>query len=153
MPAPEPRIDPRAWRIWRYAAIGIIGGVAIELAPKFMPGLKSHGQLTPLAVWVTTLAVMLGVGWAFYFARRAFHASDEYKRTTQQYAWYRGGIIGLLVGTPLVVFFALGGLPLVGLKPPTFMDTGEAFATGYCACVLVQGLGYAAVRIWRASRP
>jgi hypothetical protein len=154
MPAKEPMIDPRTWRVWRYALIGIAGGVALELAPKFIPGLKdAHGQLTPLAIWSTTILGALGIAWAYAFARRAFHASDEYRRATQQWAWYRGGVTGMMTATPLVVFFALGGLPLVGVKPPAFVDTGEAFAMGFAACALAQMLGYFAMRLVRAARP
>ena len=153
MPGKEPLVDRRTWRIWRFAAIGVGGGVLLELSPALIPGLKSHGQLTPFAIWASTIAIVLGVGWAFYFSRRAFHASDEYRRSNQQYAWYRGGVTGIMVATPLVVFFALGGLPLIGLRPPTFVDTSEAFAMGFCACLLAQVVGYAAMCIWRATRP
>ena len=153
MPAKEPMIDPRTWRVWRYAAIGIVGGIAIELAPKFLPGLKAHGQLAPWAIWIATLGIVLGIAWAYYFSRRAFHAGDEYRRSTQMSAWYRGGVAGVMVATPLVAFFALGGLPLVGLKPPAFADPAEAFAMGFAACLFAQGIGYAAVRVLRASQP
>ncbi len=138
-------------RAWAYGGAAVGGGWAIMLLPLLIlgPG-HLHGPvvINPTRVVLTTLAAVLAVAWACWFARLSFIHFDEFLQEGSKFAWYWGGLLGIAVSAPLYVFIALGGLHWLDPARPVGLELFRAFVLGYCVLLFPQVLCFLGVYVW-----
>jgi hypothetical protein len=132
-----------------YSAVALLGGTAIAIAPLLALGhAEPHSNLSATRILAGTIASLLAIAWAIYFARRAYGTGDEFQREKEKSAWYWGGSVGLAASVPLLFFIGVGGLHWIDPVVPTGLDLMRAFLLGYFLPVVLMTCGYLASRFW-----
>ena len=150
----RPPLPGRRARLrWIYAGTGFVGAVAILYGAVFLAP-HHPGAPDPQRITIMSLAGAVSVVWAMVFATLAFRQLDEYQRTASKFAWYWGGLVGLVVSVPIYIFILLGGLHW--LDPARFhlgADLAMAFRLGYAVAIFPMLLGFlVALGVWRITR-
>ena len=138
-------IQRRTVEVWKYAGIGMLGGMAICYLPFLIAFGPGFSGARVLAWTASSSAAMV---WVFVYARLAFKRHDEFGREASKFAWYWGGTAGLAASMPLYVFIVLGGLHWIDPSRPVRVDLARAFVMGFGLPVLAQLAGFLAVLMW-----
>lgn len=155
-PQARPAMSRRERLMWTYRIAGPLGALALGaltlLVFRQPHAVPSGDPARFAALLVMTVVIM---AWSFGFAWLTARKEDEYTLTAAKYAWFWGGLIGLLCSVPVLAFVAWGGLAMVGgaaLRP----TGGQSISLilGYMLAVAFQLVGYAIARVWwgRTSR-
>jgi hypothetical protein len=145
-------MDRRNLKSWIFAFVAVAGALPIL----FLPNLLLAGP-QPLGdqpvVFVKTVCTVAAIAWAAVFAVIGFRRAEEFSQERSKFAWYWGSMVGLVAGTPLLVFVGLGGLHWPSRPGSADTQLGHAFALGAGLVLFAQVLGFAVVSIWwRATR-
>jgi hypothetical protein len=145
-------IDRRRWLAPGYVLIGVVGGTAVALTPIFfLLPIAPHSKLPLAAIIAETVAIVLAMAWAVFFAARAYLTFDEFQREKDKSAWYWGGITGLAASAPPFVFIGWGGLHRLDPGIPGSIHLARAFMLGYCLPLVFMICGYLISRFWPRS--
>ncbi|HEY1425338.1 MAG TPA: hypothetical protein VGF50_01585 [Caulobacteraceae bacterium] len=153
-PLEKPAMSRRERLMWIYRIAGPLGALVLagltllvfrrpHAAPVAEPGRFA-------ALLVMTVVIM---GWSFGFAWLTARKEDEYTLTAAKYAWFWGGLIGLVSSVPVLAFVAWGGLTMFGLAAfgPS-RDKAFCLILGYMIAVVFQFAGYVIARVWWGMR-
>ena len=142
-------IDRRSIPAWVYQIAGGGGAAAIILSPMLVFGrLHGHELFTPVQIVTTTLATTYAVAWGFVFAWLTFRRRDEFAQQGSKFAWYWGGMLGLLASGPIAMFISRGGLHWLMPTLPVGPELAHAFMLGYSLPVLLQAIGLLGGLYW-----
>jgi hypothetical protein len=151
----RPAMSRRERLMWTYRIAGPAG--ALGMAALFL--LLFHARPGEHAVSSGRLAgglvmVVVIMAWTFAFAYLTARQEDEYTLTAAKFAWFWGGLIGLVCSAPVLAFLAWRGMSLIDPKllPPS--RAALPLILGYLLAIVFQLVGYMAARIWwRVRRP
>jgi hypothetical protein len=141
--------DRRNLIVLAYIAVGLVGAVGVLCAPLLAMGWRPPYAIPNAArIVVESLAALPAMGWAVFFATRAYLAWDEFQREKEKSAWYWGSSIGLAASAPVLFFIGAGGLHWLDPAIPSGIHLMRAFMIGYFLAVAPMGCGYLVARIW-----
>jgi hypothetical protein len=143
-------LERRQLRVWANMAAGVLGAIVICAPVRLIArGAPISAEVNPSLILGGAALTFAACVWAYVFARRAFLALDEFQKEASKFGWYWGATMGLMAALPVYVFIGFGGLHW--LFPTTFhlgADLLRAFQIGFLLPVLLQLLGFLAVRTW-----
>ena len=132
-----------------YAAIGILGGLALVYAPHLMfRGAIPYNPIDPARVVLTTISITLTTAWAIVFAGLSYFHADEFLQQGPRVAWYWGGLLGLMASLPVCAFIASGGLHWLWPAVPSNRNLAVTFVLGYSLLAVMQMIGFSIVSVW-----
>ena len=152
--ADRPPMSRRERLMWVYRIAGPAGGLALAgLTLLFLrrPHVIPYAEPLRFAALLAMTAVIMA--WSLTFAWLTARKEDEYTLTGSKYAWFWGGIIGLVCSVPVLAFIAWGGLTMI--DPAAFRPSRDkelALIFGYMLAVLFQFVGYLIARVWWGMR-
>ena len=139
--------------MWIYRVAGPLGGLALAGLTLALfrrpPGAHS---IDAARITGGLVMVVLIMAWSFAFAYLTATKEDEYTLTGAKFAWFWGGLFGLVCSTPVLAFIAWGGLTLID---PAFRPQPDAvppLILGYMLPLVFQMVGFLAVRAWWGMR-
>ena len=140
--------------MWIYRIVGPVGALALAALALPLVRRPSGGHAIDAArIGVGLVVVVVIMAWSFTFAWLTARREDEYTLTAAKYAWFWGGLIGLVCSVPVLAFIAWGGLALIdpAAFPPS-RQTAFALTLGYMLAVVFQLVGYIIARVWWGRR-
>jgi hypothetical protein len=153
MSAEHLRLSRRERLMWVYRIAGPAGALALGVVTLLLfrarPG--AHG-IDAARVTGALVMVVVIMAWSFAFSYLTARQEDEYALSGAKFAWFWGGLIGLVCSVPVLAFIAWGGLTLVD---PAFRPQPAAVMPlifGYMLALVFQLAGYLVVRAWWGFR-
>jgi ABC-type amino acid transport system permease subunit len=132
---------------WGYRAVAIAPALAFAATVVLTRGYQALPA--PDALVTRTAAATVILAWSIGWALFLWHRSDEFRHAAQKFAWFWGGLGGLMVSVPIFAFIGVGGLGLVSGGLPVH----RAFALGYRLAVMPQFIGlFVALIYWRKAK-
>jgi hypothetical protein len=130
-----------------YIAASMGGAGLLLVLPLLVLGRPQPGApWDAVRVIVMIAACIASIGWAMFFAVKAYSLQDEYQRERSKDAWYWGGSVGAMVAGPLIAFVALGGLDWARAGLTASLRPTQAFLYGALVPILCMLGGFIVAR-------
>ena len=151
--ADRPPLSRRQRLMWVYRIAGPAGALAMAAVILLLRSPHRAPGADP-ARFVILLAVVIAImAWSLTFAWLTARKEDEYTLTGSKFAWFWGGLIGLVCSVPVMAFITWGGLTMIdpaGFRPSP--ERASALVFGYMLAVPFQFVGYVVARVWWGVR-
>ena len=146
--------ERRGMSIKAYKLTGALGAIVLMgLSAAAFVGRRGTVLGHPGPIVALTIAFTVAMAWNVAFQLIAHIRSDEFIRERQKSTWLWGGLVGLVVSMPVLMFVSLGGLHWIDPSIPVDRDQLLAFTRGYTLPVAAQAIGAAiAMVFWNRAK-
>ena len=152
--ADRPSLSRRQRLMWIYRIAGPAGALGLGGLALLLFGSPRHAPDVEPARFAGLLVMLVVImAWSFTFAWLTARKEDEYTLTAAKYAWFWGGLVGLVCSVPVTAFAIWGGLTMI--DPAAFPPSRErAFGlwVGYLLALAFQFAGFLVARAWWGMR-
>ena len=138
---------PKLSSRWSFSLIAVVGALVIGFSARFvlLPSGQPFRPLDPPVALAFALAAVAAWTWAGVFTWLYWRKLDEAAKEAQKFAWFFGGLLGLVVTAPVMVYLRLTGAPflLAMTADLSWRDQpGVYVALGWISLALAELLGF-----------
>jgi hypothetical protein len=127
--------------------IAVVGALAIGFSARFLllPASQPLRPLDPPLALAFALAAVAAWTWAGVFTWLYWRKLDEAAKEAQKFAWFFGGLLGVAVTAPVIVYLRLTGAPFLTAMTADLAWHGQPgvyVALGWISLALAEVLGF-----------